>query len=757
MDVKEVLNKYFGYSSFKEGQEDVIESILSGSDVLAIMPTGSGKSLCYQIPAMVLPGITIVISPLISLMQDQVKALNEVGISAGYINSSLSEAQIFKVYELAKNNEFKIIYVAPERLESYDFLDFVSQIDISMVTIDEAHCISQWGQDFRPSYLKIVDFIKSLSKRPIVSAFTATATEEVKNDIACVLNLYSPKIVTTGFDRENLYYTVERTKKKDEFVIDYILNHPNDSGIIYAATRNNVDSLYELLKGKGLSVGRYHAGMSNTDRIDNQNDFVFDRIPIIIATNAFGMGIDKSNVRFVIHYNMPQSMENYYQEAGRAGRDGETANCILLFSAQDIIINKFLLDHKDFSGIPLEDIESIKERDSRRLHIMEGYCNTTECLRNYILGYFGEKHDSCCNNCGNCHSEYSELDMTEEAKAIINCIYEAKGRYGINIILGTLIGANRARLKEVGAINYKTYGELKEYKEDVLKVLVNQMIYDGYIYQTDEKYSVLRIGNIEPLKKSDVHVIVKINNPLEDKTQSPKAKKTDQLTSAGYDLFEILRQFRLELARENAVPPYIVFNDKTLIDMCVKLPKSKEEMLNVSGVGETKFEKYGILFLTRINEYIRENPEAVTSIVESSSTNHVEKKEKTVKKKTKKREFYINEADIDEFEYNEYYYLTEIKDELNRISTADNIKKLSGARIMDYLVSRGYVEEQLIEGKSYKTQTALGKDKGIITVDKISKDGNSYTLLKYPIVIQKEIVKFFYEFGKILLDDEDDI
>ncbi len=340
MDPQEVLKVYFGYDSFKSGQEEIIDSILGGKDVLAIMPTGSGKSVCYQVPAMLLPGITIVISPLISLMQDQVKALNEAGIRAGYINSSLTYAQISKVYSNALKGAYKILYVAPERLESFEFTSFAGKIDISMVTVDEAHCISQWGQDFRPSYLKIVEFVDGLTKRPIVSGFTATATEEVKTDISCVLKLKDPKIVVTGFDRENLYFDVETIKKKDDYVLEYVRKHQNDSGIIYCATRKNVDSLYELLLQAGVSVARYHAGMNNEDRKESQNDFIYDRSPVIVATNAFGMGIDKSNVRFVIHYNMPQSMENYYQEAGRAGRDGEPSQCILLFSAQDIMINK---------------------------------------------------------------------------------------------------------------------------------------------------------------------------------------------------------------------------------------------------------------------------------------------------------------------------------------------------------------------------------------------------------------------------------
>ena len=346
MDARQNLKKYFGYDSFREGQAKIINAILAGRDALAIMPTGAGKSICYQIPAVMLHGITLVISPLISLMMDQVKALNEAGIRAAFINSSLSETQIAKALLLAEKGVYKIIYVAPERLESHDFIHFARQADISMITVDEAHCISQWGQDFRPSYLKIIEFVKSLPKRPIVSAFTATATQEVKTDILCVLNLIEPEVVVTGFDRKNLFYSVEKRKDKDHFVIEYVEKHVKESGIIYCATRKNVDNLFMLLSKQGVSVTRYHAGLDKEERKQNQDDFIYDRTPVIVATNAFGMGIDKSNVRYVIHYNMPQSMESYYQEAGRAGRDGETSQCILLFSAQDIMINKFLLENK---------------------------------------------------------------------------------------------------------------------------------------------------------------------------------------------------------------------------------------------------------------------------------------------------------------------------------------------------------------------------------------------------------------------------
>ena len=643
MDASQVLKQYFGYDSFRKGQSDIIEAILQGQDALAIMPTGAGKSVCYQVPAMLLSGITIVISPLISLMQDQVKSLNEAGINAAYINSTLSEQQMYKALDYAAQGKYKIIYVAPERLETMSFMTFAQKADISMVTIDEAHCISQWGQDFRPSYLKIVDFIDSLPERPVVSAFTATATSEVKTDIECILKLKSPKLVVTGFDRKNLYYSVEHLsgKKKDAYIAAYIKEHMDESGIIYCATRKNVDKLYDEFSSLGISVTKYHAGLDNETRKQNQDDFIYDRVQVVIATNAFGMGIDKSNVRYVIHYNMPQSMENYYQEAGRAGRDGGESQCILLFSAQDVIIDKFLLDSKEFEGVEDEDRSVIRERDLHRLHTMEMYCKTTECLRNYILSYFGEKTGEPCGNCGNCNNEYEQIDMTADAKWVINCLAETHGRFGLSIVLGTLLGAKRARLKEVGALNYKSYGKLSNRKEAELRLLIDQMINDGYVIQTDGEYSVLRIGDISPLRDENTHVYIKkakktyASELLKGGGQTggeavsgnasagtagsrpasrTRKKSTDSLTAAGYELFERLRALRLVIAREEGVPPYIIFNDKTLIDMCEKLPVDADTMLSVSGVGQNKLMKYGSRFTEEISTFVSAHKGVATTL-----------------------------------------------------------------------------------------------------------------------------------------------
>lgn len=619
----QILKTYFGYDSFREGQGEIIDTILSGRDALAIMPTGAGKSLCYQVPALLLPGITLVVSPLISLMQDQVKSLNEAGIHAAYINSSLTEGQINKALSFAARGVYKIIYVAPERLETASFLSFALHTPISMVTVDEAHCISQWGQDFRPSYLKIIDFVEQMPGNPIISAFTATATEVVKNDIARILKLKNPNVVVTGFDRENLYYQVEHLtgKQKDIFIQNYIETHPNESGIIYCATRKNVDTLYEKLLKQGVSVTRYHAGMSNDIRKKSQDDFIYDRAQVVIATNAFGMGIDKSNVRFVIHYNMPQSMENYYQEAGRAGRDGEPAKCILLFSTQDVMISKLLLGSKDFEGMAFQEIEQVKHQDSRRLQLMEGYCMTTSCLRNYILKYFGETTHQPCDNCGNCHQEFEELDMTLDAKWVVGCITEMRGRYGQALVIGTLLGSKKARLKDIGATSYNCYGQLENRTEADLRILISQMIRMGYIIQTEGEYSVLRAGNIADLQNKNTKIIIKkfkekekISTTKKHKTPfkkdsfsaSTESSSTDSTaTNSSHNsaLFEALRQLRLQIAKEESVPPYIVFTDRTLIDMCSKLPQNEDEMLNVSGVGQNKLKKYGQRFLQEISAF----------------------------------------------------------------------------------------------------------------------------------------------------------
>ena len=614
MDKLNTLKKYFGYTAFREGQEILIDNILQGRDALGIMPTGAGKSICYQIPALLMPGITLVISPLISLMKDQVQALNQAGVHAAYINSSLSESQISRALRLAAGGQYKIIYVAPERLETYEFLQFAQKAEISMLTVDEAHCISQWGQDFRPSYLKIVQFIRHLDKRPVISAFTATATENVKEDIVCVLGLREPYVLVTGFDRKNLYFAVETPAGKDRYVRDYIREHDQESGIIYCATRKNVDRLYDRLLAEGVPAARYHAGLDSEERRQSQEDFIYDKSPVMIATNAFGMGIDKSNVRYVIHYNMPQSLENYYQEAGRAGRDGERAECILLYSAQDVMINRFLLDNKEQKGeYTREELDAIGERDEERLRSMIYYCLTTDCLRRYILRYFGEKGMESCGNCRNCLREYEETDVTGAAVKIIAGIREMRQRYGINVVAGMLAGEDRARLREYGVNGYEAFGSLKELREGEIKEIINRMLVENLLVMTNDKYAVLKLTEqSDGVVSGKVSVILKKakRDPAREKeagagkrSGSAKVRRSDILNSRGLELFEQLRTLRAQIAREENVPPYIVFSDKTLVDMCVKVPLGRNDMLTVSGVGENKFARYGERFLNEIQTY----------------------------------------------------------------------------------------------------------------------------------------------------------
>ncbi len=568
MDKYEVLKKYFGYSSFRDGQEGVIDSILEGRDVLGIMPTGAGKSLCYQVPALCMDGITVVVSPLISLMMDQVKSLNQAGVHAAYINSSLTENQIAKALQNARMGQYKIIYVAPERLETERFLNFALNVNISMVTVDEAHCISQWGQDFRPSYLKILQFIDRLPKRPVVSAFTATATTIVKKDILEIMKLQNPEVLVTGFDRENLFFDVRNGKNRDEKLWQYLQNHLDESGIIYCATRKNVEKVYEYLERRGLPVTRYHAGLSAEERKANQEDFIYDRKPIVVATNAFGMGIDKSNVRYVVHYNMPQSMENYYQEAGRAGRDGMAAECVIFYSPQDVHINKFLIENRgENSELTEEQAEEVLKNDRERLWAMAGYCKTQHCLREYILRYFGanRRRDISGKNCGNCSScvnmsgrhEYEDWDYNDSSSSWA----EVAGYYN-----QTYAGTSEGR-------NFERYG-----KESNGKVAGSRKSSYGTGMYGE---STITVGNSKG---------------------KATAISLEQLSEKEQELFKELKALRLQIAKETSMPPYVIFPDKTLLDMCVRKPTNREEMLQVNGVGENKYEKYGEEFLASIRK-----------------------------------------------------------------------------------------------------------------------------------------------------------
>lgn len=646
MNINQTLKQYFGYDSLRTGQEELINGILAGHDVLGIMPTGAGKSLCYQLPALMLKGITLVISPLISLMSDQVKALNQAGVHAAYINSSLTENQIRIALSYASQGRYKIIYVAPERLNTPRFLDFACNADISMLTVDEAHCISQWGQDFRPSYLEIAGFLTRLPRRPIVSAFTATATERVKNDIVASLGLNNPVTMVTGFDRPNLFFRVVTRKggsQKDNSIINYVKKHEDESGIIYCATKKNVDKLYTLLNEQGISAGRYHAGLSNDERKQNQEDFTYDRIRVMVATNAFGMGIDKSNVRYVLHYNMPQSLEYYYQEAGRAGRDGEEAECVLFFSKQDIMINKFLLQNKASAGDVASDMQKTAN-DQRKLQQMINYCETDKCLREFILSYFGDTTPCICNKCSNC-----------------------------------------------------------------------------VVVEDEEEETYVETGK-----------------------KRKKAAQLAGLNELGAALFEKLRSVRTELAAEKSVPPYIICSDKTLKDICAKLPRDKEQLADVYGMGEQKIQNYGEAFVTAVNSFVADNPNPSGSTTGERPQTVLSDEEaaETGSTRKKKLPFYIEPQRLDEVELTDKCRLTELTNKINELCPADKEhKKLAASFINELLIAEEYLEEVTEDGNKIKRVTEKGRSVGIDEEERKAKFGGSYYAITHSKQSQQVIIE----------------
>lgn len=592
-DKLSVLKDYFGHDSFRDGQEQIVDALLDGRDALCIMPTGAGKSMCYQIPALLFDGVTIVVSPLISLMKDQVGSLVQSGVPAAYINSSLSYPQFLRVLSNVEHGKYKIIYVAPERLLTDGFLDTCKKIKISMVAVDEAHCVSQWGQDFRPSYLKIISFIKSLDNRPIVGAFTATATNDVKEDIKKILRLENPFEITTGFDRPNLFFGVIKSSSKDEKLIDLIRERGDRSGIVYCATRKNVESVCELLCDNGFSATRYHAGLDEYERRKNQEDFVFDRKNIMVATNAFGMGIDKSNVTYVIHYNMPKNIESYYQEAGRAGRDGGEADCILLYSPKDVRLNRFMIENSEGNDeLTIEENEQIRERDFERLKHMTFYSTTNDCLRGFILRYFGGDKKAYCGKCSNCLSVHKLVDVTIDAQKIMSCIARTGQRYGKTVICDVLKGSKSEKILKAELNNQSTYGIMKEVTARHIFGTIDFLAEKEYI-SADNETEVLKL-----LPKSRDVLFGRERLVMKKVENSEKVVKTHRPeVPVNSDLLDALKALRKSIASKKSVPAYVIFSDATLIDMCKKCPETPDEMLEVSGVGRTKLEKFGKEFL----------------------------------------------------------------------------------------------------------------------------------------------------------------
>lgn len=811
MDKYQVLKQYFGYDTFREGQESLIDGILTGKDVFGIMPTGSGKSLCFQIPALMLDGITLVISPLISLMKDQVATLNQAGVHAAFLNSSLTAGQYYKALEYAREGKYPIIYVAPERLETEAFLDFALHHKIAMVAVDEAHCVSQWGQDFRPSYLKIVDFIKKLPERPTVSAFTATATKEVREDIIDILMLREPEVVTTGYDRPNLYLGVQAPKDKYAALKNFIETHPGQCGIVYCLTRKMVEEVSGRLGEDGASVTRYHAGLSDRERQQNQDDFIYDRSQVMVATNAFGMGIDKSNVRFVIHYNMPKSIEAFYQEIGRCARDQEPGECILYYSGQDVITNQIFIDNnQDNRELDAVTRQIVTERDRERLRKMTFYCFTNECLRDYILRYFGEYGSNYCGNCVNCITQFETVDVTDIARALIGCVSSCRQRYGINVIIDTVHGANTAKIRQYRMDGNQYYGTLAKTPTFKLRQVMNYLLLQEILTVTNDEYAVVKLTeNSRHVLEEGQPVIMKMAREQEHVAREKSEKKIKKskmagvsLSSADEVLFEKLRALRSEIAKEEKVPPYIVFSDKTLVHMSVAKPKTKLEMLSISGVGEFKFDKYGERFLTCVTaeagsapaEQVRIDEDTVESAavsfqgkaqrsagIEDGDSGHEDgyfsddsgelydwtiedamaawdsgseqavgagsreapiESDPSQRKKTKKTktDFVMTEELAEQLHYSVRTSLSDLVGQINDLRDDEIMKRLTIKSVEQWLVEEGYFEERFLNGRKRKSLTDTGEAFGIAAEKRLSEKGNEYDVFFYTEKAQRGIV-----------------
>ncbi|MBY0097895.1 DNA helicase RecQ [Mesobacillus maritimus] len=606
---RELLQTYFGYPSFRIGQEQAISSVLQGNNTVCVMPTGGGKSIVYQIPALILPGTTLVISPLISLMKDQVDTLHQLGISAAFINSSLSAQEAAETMEEAVHGGYKLLYVAPERLESYEFQEMLKNLQIPLVAVDEAHCISQWGHDFRPSYLQIARLMDKLQDNTVVLALTATATPKVRDDICDSLDIDPTNSVLTGFERENLSFSVIKGQDRLAFLKDYVKKNRNEAGIIYAATRKTVDQLYEWLKKEGIDAAHYHAGMKDIDRANEQERFLKDQADVMVATSAFGMGIDKSNIRYVVHYQMPKNMESYYQEAGRAGRDGLPSECTMLYSPQDVQIQRFLIDQSSEQGRMSQELEKLQQ--------MADYCHTENCLQAYILEYFGEREAEPCGRCGNCTDTRTSVDVTKEAQMVLSCIIRMGQKYGKAITAAVLTGSRNKKVLDFGFNKLSTYGILKEQSVKQVTELIEFLISTNLIGVEHGAYPTIYVS---PAGKE----------VLTGKQQVFR-KEAVQIKQVSNDdpLFEELRQLRKTVAEAEHVPPFVIFSDSSLKDMCARLPQSEEEFLQVSGVGQHKLEKYGETFIKAISEYVEANPDrerVLTAATPSAKTTKPVKK-----------------------------------------------------------------------------------------------------------------------------------